>query len=189
MAPPPSPRRTRVKNATQRPGLVLLEGKQKRRTQAQIKEDKQRTNEAQAAQEADLQRGLDRIASIEAAMEVEQGIQATAKAKPVKPRARPVKKKVGAASELTSGSLPVPPAPAKTQGGMKGQDAGDVGERNVEAVGNEVAKPPKKTKKVHEPIGATILGGDQRVKGTGTDKKGNHIPSVNLSSHHHVDAH
>jgi hypothetical protein len=168
---------------------VLLEGKQKRRTQAQIKEDKQRTNEVQAAQEADLQRGLDRIASIEAAMEVEQGIQATAKAKPVKPRARPVKKKVGVASELTSGSLPVPPAPAKTQGGMKGQDAGDVGERNVEAVGNEVAKPPKKTKKVHEPISATILGGDQRVKGTGTDKKGNHIPSVNLSSHHHVDAH
>ncbi|KAG1831212.1 hypothetical protein DFJ58DRAFT_736692 [Suillus subalutaceus] len=124
----------------------------------------------QAAQEANLQRGIDCIASIEAAMEVEQGIQVTAKVKPVKPRARPVKKKtdkVGAASELTSGSLSVPPAPAQSQGGIKGQDAGDLGEGDVEVVRNKVAKPPKKIKKVHEAIGATILGSDQRVKGTG----------------------
>ncbi|KAG1807826.1 uncharacterized protein BJ212DRAFT_1303285 [Suillus subaureus] len=139
-----------------------------------IKEDKQHAKDAQDTQEADLQHGIDRIASIEAAMELEQGIQVTAKAKPVKPHARPVKKKtdrVGAASELTSGSLPVPPAPAQSQGGMKGQDAGDMGEGDVEAVGNKVAKLLKKIKKVHEAISATILGSDQQVKETGTDKE------------------
>lgn len=86
MVPPVSPRRTHVKNTTQRPGLVLLEGKQKQRTQAQIKENKQCAEEAQAAQEAALQHGINHIASAEAAMEVEQGTQTTAKAKPVKPR-------------------------------------------------------------------------------------------------------
>ncbi|KAG1818095.1 uncharacterized protein BJ212DRAFT_1479921 [Suillus subaureus] len=141
MAPPLSPRCTHVKNATQHPGLVLLE--------AQIKEDKQHAKDAQDTQEADLQCGIDHIASIEAVMELEQGIQVTEKVKPVKPHARPVKKKtdrVGAASELTSGSLPVPPALAQSQGGMKGQDAGD------------------KIKKVHEAIGATILGSDHSKK-------------------------
>ncbi|KAG2090358.1 uncharacterized protein F5147DRAFT_780314 [Suillus discolor] len=184
MAPPISPRRTRVKNATQRPGLVLLEGKKKRRTQAQIKEDKQHAEEAQAAQEAALQRGIDRIAGIEAAMEVEQGTQSAAKAKPVKPRARPVKKKLDgavAANELTSSSLPVAPAPAnKGQGGMKSQGIGGIGEGSSGAVGNEITKPTKKTKKkLHEAATRQILDGDQRieVEVPDTDKKGNHVPN------------
>jgi hypothetical protein len=72
---------------------VLLEGQKKRRTKAQVAEDKSRALEAQAAKEAALQRGIDRIAGIEAAMQVEQVAEATSRAKPVKPRARPVKKK------------------------------------------------------------------------------------------------
>ncbi|KAG2336785.1 hypothetical protein BDR05DRAFT_1005570 [Suillus weaverae] len=140
MAPPLSPCHTHVKNATQHPGLVLLEGKQKWHIKAQIEEDKQHAKDVHIAQEANLQHGIDCITSIEAAMEVEQGIQVTAKAKPVKPCARLVKKKtdrVGAASELTSRSPPVPPAPAQSQGGIKGQDTGDLCEGDVEAVRNE----------------------------------------------------
>ncbi|KAG1804345.1 hypothetical protein EV424DRAFT_1544678 [Suillus variegatus] len=181
MVPPVSPHRTHVKNTTQRPGLVLLKGKQKRRTQAQIKEDKQCAEEAQAAQEAALQCGIDHIASAEAAMKVEQGTQTTVKAKPVKPRARPVKKKldgVVTANELTSSSLPVASAPAnKGQGGMKGQGsmksqgAGGIREGSSRAVGNEITKPLKKTKKkLHEAATRQIVDGDR------TDKKGNHVP-------------
>ncbi|KAG2151098.1 uncharacterized protein EDB93DRAFT_1103307 [Suillus bovinus] len=112
-----------------------------------IKEDKQHAKDMQAAQEVNLQCGIDHIASIEAAMEAEQGIQVTAKVKPIKSCARPVKKKID-------------------------RDAGDVGEEDAEAVRNEVAKL-NKIKKVHVAIGATTLGSDQRGKGTGTDKKGN----------------
>ncbi|KAG1886993.1 hypothetical protein F4604DRAFT_1675058 [Suillus subluteus] len=106
---------------------------------AQIKEDKQRAQEAQVAQEATQQSGINRIAGIEAAMEVEQATQATGKVKPVRPCARPVKKKTdgkGASSDLTSESLPVPATQAK------GQGAG-----NSEAVGSKAAaRPPKKKK-------------------------------------------
>ncbi|KAG2073169.1 hypothetical protein BDR04DRAFT_1116517 [Suillus decipiens] len=159
-----------------------------------IKEDKQRAKEAQAAQEANLQHGIDRIASMEAVMEVEQGTQATAKAKPVRPCARPVKKKsdrVVAAGNLTSSSLLMAPAPAKGQGSMEGQGgiksqgAGGVGEGNSGVAGKEITKPLRKTKKkLHEAATRQILDADQGVEGTGvpeTDKKGNHILNKKFS--------
>ncbi|KAG0698497.1 hypothetical protein DFH29DRAFT_1002806 [Suillus ampliporus] len=119
MATPISPRHTRTKNATQHPGQVLLEGQRKRRTNAQIEEDKRRAREKQAVQDAVAQQGISRIASIEAAMEVEQAVQAM-KVKPVKPKPKPVKKKQsakGAASNLTSESSHEPPAKSIVEGG------------------------------------------------------------------------
>ncbi|KAG2029297.1 hypothetical protein BDR03DRAFT_1018588 [Suillus americanus] len=51
------------------------------------------TSDKQCAQEATQQSGINHIAGIEAAMEVEQATQVTGKVKPVRPRARPVKKR------------------------------------------------------------------------------------------------
>lgn len=206
MAPPVSPRRTRTKNATQHPGHVLLEGKRKRRTQAQIQEDKQRAQEAQAAREATQQGGINRIASIEAAMEVEQATQATEKVKPVRPRARPVKKKTdgkGASSNLTSESLPVLAAQAKGQGTGDhhiGQDGGGVGAGDSEAVGSKAAtrspkkkaaaRPPKKKVSLMRDAISTATRQILEGKAPDCDKKGNPAPSVISSSHHHdLDAH
>ncbi|KAG1866430.1 hypothetical protein C8R48DRAFT_672171 [Suillus tomentosus] len=130
--------------------------------------------EAHAAQEAALQHGINQITSAEAAMEVEQGTQTTVKVKPVKPCARPVKKKldgVVAANELTSSSLPVASALAnKDQGGIKSQGAGGIREGSSRVVGNKITKPPKKMKKkLHEAATRQILDSDQ------TEKKGNHV--------------
>ncbi|KAG0694953.1 hypothetical protein DFH29DRAFT_880366 [Suillus ampliporus] len=164
MAPPISPRRTRTKNATQRPGLVVLKGQNKRRTKAQIAQDKQDTLEAQAIKEATLQCGIDRIARIEAAMEVEQATQATKRAKPVKLRAKPVKIKAsaqGATSELTSENPLVPPAQVKVRDAghhTKDNEVGSVGvgAGSDKVIGNEEivneAVKVKKKKKVNPTI-------------------------------------
>jgi hypothetical protein len=170
---------------------VLLEGKRKRRTQAQIKEDKQRAQEAQAAQEATQQSKIDRIAGIEAAMEVEQATQVTGKVKPVRPRARPVKKKTdgkGADSDLTSESLPVPAAEAKGQGTGDhhiSQDGGGVGAGKSKVVGSKAAaRPPKKKASLIRDAISTATRQILDGKAPDCDKKGNPVPSVNLSSHH-----
>ncbi|KAG1734915.1 uncharacterized protein EDB91DRAFT_1250741 [Suillus paluster] len=160
MAPPVSPRRTRTKNPTQRPGLVLLEGQKKRCTKAQIAQDKQDTLEAQAIKEAALQRGIDRIARIEAAMEVEQATQATERPKPVKLRAKPVKTKAsaqGATSHHTKDN----------EVGGVGVGAGSDKVIGNEEVVNEAVKIKKK-KKVNPTISQ---------KAPDSDKKGN----LNLS--------
>ncbi|KAG1719819.1 uncharacterized protein EDB91DRAFT_1018657, partial [Suillus paluster] len=52
---------TRAKNASQHPGQVVLEGQRKRRTQAQIEEDKRHAREGQAVQEAAVRHGISRI--------------------------------------------------------------------------------------------------------------------------------
>ncbi|KAG2040103.1 hypothetical protein BDR03DRAFT_1008442 [Suillus americanus] len=73
MAPPVSPCCTHPANATRHPGLVLLKGRKERRTKAQVAEDKSHALESQATKEAALQRGIDRIAGIEAAMQGKTG--------------------------------------------------------------------------------------------------------------------
>lgn len=187
MAPPVSPRRTRPANATRHPGLVVLEGQRKRRTKAQVAEDKGRALEAQATKEAALQRGIDRIAGIEAAMQVEQVAQVTGRVKPVKPRARPVKKKESQqdeTNELTLDHPSIPPAQVKVQGAGGQHPVDSVGGGNgKEEAGNEGVKTKKK-KKVkptvsREAISAAtrqIIGGD--LVQADSDKKGNLNPSV-----------
>ncbi|KAG2124119.1 hypothetical protein BD769DRAFT_1388924 [Suillus cothurnatus] len=171
MAPPVSPRHTRPANATRHPGLVVLEGQRKRRTKAQVAEDKGRALEAQATKEAALQRGIDRIAGIKAAMQVEQVAQVTGRVKPVKPRARPVKKKESQqdeTNELTLDHPSIPPAQVKVQGAGGQHPVDSVGGGNgKEEAGNEGVKTKKK-KKVkptvsREAISAAtrqIIGGD-----------------------------
>jgi hypothetical protein len=110
MPPPTSPHHTCPKNATQCPGLVPLKGQKKRYTKAQIAQDKEHTLEAQTIKEVALQHGINRITGIEATMEIEQATQGTTRVKPIKPQARPVKKKEsmqGTTSELTSETHPV----------------------------------------------------------------------------------
>ncbi|KAG1856021.1 hypothetical protein DFJ58DRAFT_727275 [Suillus subalutaceus] len=195
MAPPVSPRRTRPANATRHPGLVLLEGQKKRCTKAQVAEDKGRALEAQAAKEAALQRGVDRIAGIEAAMQVEQVAEATSRAKPVKPRTRPVKKKEKQQDETNELALEhpsIPPAQAKVQGAGSQHPVDSVGGGNGkvvenEAAGNEEVKMKKK-KKVNptvsrEAISAAtrqIIDGDLVQGKADSDKKGNLNPSSTL---------
>ncbi|KAG1793707.1 uncharacterized protein HD556DRAFT_1476976 [Suillus plorans] len=155
MTPPASPRRTRPKNATQRPGLILLEGQKKRRTKAQIAEDLQHAKDVQAVQAATAQRGISHIAGIEADMQAQQSTQASGRGKlPVKPRPRPVKSKkaeVVATNELTLESPIVPATQVKAKGtgkyGTMGRDADGVDAGDGEVIGNEVEKS-KKTKKL-----------------------------------------
>ncbi|KAG1748367.1 uncharacterized protein EDB91DRAFT_1245077 [Suillus paluster] len=143
MAPPTSPHHTHPKNATQHPGLVLLEGQKKRRTKAQIAQDKEHALEAQAIKEATVQCGVNWLAGIEAAMEVQQATEAANRAKPVKPWARPVKKKEsvkesmqGATSELTSENHPVQ-AVVQDAGGHRTANSMGVGAGNGKAIGNK----------------------------------------------------
>jgi hypothetical protein len=81
---------TRPKNATQHPGEIVKQATRKRRTAKEIAVDTRRTREAQEAQELAAQNGINRVAEVEASMEIEQAA-AIAQAKPVKPRPRPVK--------------------------------------------------------------------------------------------------
>jgi hypothetical protein len=171
---------------------VLLEGQKKRRTKAQVAEDKSRALEAQAANEAALQRGIDRIAGIEAAMQVGQVAEVANRAKPVKPRARPVKKKEkrqDETDELTLEHPSIPPAQAKVQGAGGQHPVDSVGGGNGKVVeneeaGNEGVKTKKKKKKVNptvsrEAINAAtrqIIDGDRGK--ADSDKKGNLNPSV-----------
>ncbi|KAG2059974.1 hypothetical protein BDR06DRAFT_967512 [Suillus hirtellus] len=75
---------------TQRPGEIVKQATRKRCTAKEIAVDTQRTREAQEAQELAAQNGINRVAEVEASMEIEQAA-AIAQAKPVKPRPRPVK--------------------------------------------------------------------------------------------------
>ncbi|KAG2739039.1 hypothetical protein P692DRAFT_20882136 [Suillus brevipes Sb2] len=190
MTTPVSPRRTRPANATRHPGLVLLEGQKKQCTKAQATEDKSCALEAQAAKEAALQREIDRIAGIEAAMQVEQVAEATSRAKPVKPRARPVKKKEkqqDETNELTLEHPSIPPAQAKAQGAGGQHLVDSVGGGNNKVVeneeaGNEEVKMMKKKKKVNTVSREAISVAARQinlVRGKAdNDKKGNLNPSA-----------
>ncbi|KAG1847895.1 hypothetical protein F4604DRAFT_1687915 [Suillus subluteus] len=163
MAPPTSPCRTRPKNATQHPGLVLLEGQKKRCTKAQIAQDKECALEAQAIKEAAVQRGVNRLAGINASMEVQQATEAANRAKPVKPRARPVKKKEsvkesmqGATSELTSENHPVQAVVQDTGGHCTANSMG-VGADNGKAIGNEEFENEGRKMKTKKKANPTIL--------------------------------
>lgn len=192
MTPPASPRRTRPKNATQRPGLILLEGQKKRRTKAQIAEDLQHAKDVQAVQAATAQRGISHIAGIEADMQAQQSTQASGRGKlPIKPRPRPVKSKkaeVVATNELTLESPIVPATQVKAKGtgkyGTMGRDADGVDAGDGEVIGNEVEKS-KKTKKLkkanlisREVISAATKHIINQGKAPDSDKKGNLYPSV-----------
>ncbi|KAG1841255.1 hypothetical protein F4604DRAFT_1690389 [Suillus subluteus] len=83
---------TRPKNATQHPGEIVKQATRKRRTAKEIAADNQRTREAQEAQQLAAQNGINRVAEVEASMEIEQA-GAIAKAIPIKPRPRPVKQR------------------------------------------------------------------------------------------------
>jgi hypothetical protein len=168
---------------------VLLEGQKKRCTKAQATEDKSCALEAQAAKEAALQHEIDRIAGIEAAMQVEQVAEATSRAKPVKPRARLVKKKEkqqDETNELTLEHPSIPPAQAKAQGtgGQHLVDSVGGGNNKVvenEEAGNEEVKMMKK-KKVNTVSREAISAAARQinlVRGKAdNDKKGNLNPSA-----------
>ncbi|KAG1862716.1 hypothetical protein DFJ58DRAFT_725202 [Suillus subalutaceus] len=61
-----APRRTRTSNATTWPGQIVLDAKIKRHTKAQKAADDLALKEAQEAQEAQVQKGLERLAADEA---------------------------------------------------------------------------------------------------------------------------
>ncbi|KAG1745456.1 uncharacterized protein EDB91DRAFT_1080365 [Suillus paluster] len=192
MAPPASPRHTRPKNATQHPGLVLLEGQKKQCTKAQITQDKECALEAQAIKEAAVQCGVNWLAGIEAAMEVQQATEAANRAKPVKPWARPVKKKEsvkesmqGVTSELTSENHPVQ-AVVQDAGGHRTANSTGVGAGNGKAIVNKEfeneGRKMKKKKKANPTISHEVVSAAtrqiQQVRVPDSDKKGNVNPSV-----------
>ncbi|KAG2099904.1 uncharacterized protein F5147DRAFT_655738 [Suillus discolor] len=88
--------RTRRDNKFKHPGLpdLPVQGRVPRRSKAQKAEDDKILEEARQAQEQAAVEGLQRLAAMQMEMEEaeEQGV--ATKPKPVKPRARPVKKKV-----------------------------------------------------------------------------------------------
>lgn len=83
---------TRPKNATQRPGEILLQNKQKRRTAREVKEDKERMEQERQENEATAQRNTERIASIEDKMALKE-LRTLMDAPKPRPRARPIQKK------------------------------------------------------------------------------------------------
>jgi hypothetical protein len=134
-----SPRRTRNKNATQHPGQVVLDTQVKRRTKAQVAADNQRSQDAQEAEKAAVKLGVSRIASMEVSMEAMQEVQATKKAKAVKPR--PVMKKPrNTAGVAEAGNL----VSSKVKGDHTlGKDADDA---DVESEVKDIASAPKPKK-------------------------------------------
>jgi len=190
-----SPRRTRAKNADQHPGHILLDLQPKRRTKAQMKVDKQHTQEVQEAQEAAVQRGVSRLASMEAAMEAAQEVQATKKARPVKPRAHITKKlqdanSTGAGTTKTGDSVSaIPSDRVRAKGDHafkwgKNSDASADLESSKVAEGQESIPKARKTKKMpvmREVIKAAkdqIMQADGQAQVAALDKKGNPIESV-----------
>ncbi|KAG2128045.1 uncharacterized protein EDB93DRAFT_1332544 [Suillus bovinus] len=91
-----APRRTRPSTATARPAKVLLDTKIKRRSPAQKAADDLVIKEAREAKEAAHQKGVERIAALQAEMEKAQKELIMKKATPVrpKPRAKAIKPKV-----------------------------------------------------------------------------------------------
>jgi hypothetical protein len=83
---------TRPKNATQRPGEILLQNKQKRRTAREVKEDKERMEQERQENEAAAQRNTERIASIEDKMALKE-LKTLMDAPKPRPRACPIQKK------------------------------------------------------------------------------------------------
>ncbi|KAF8839053.1 hypothetical protein BDN67DRAFT_1012639, partial [Paxillus ammoniavirescens] len=84
-----SPRRTRLKNATQHPGIPDIPAK--RCTTAEKKADDQALADAEAVKEAALKQAVLRMGKMENKMAVEQR-QAATPVKPVRPRPKVVKK-------------------------------------------------------------------------------------------------
>ncbi|KAG1794273.1 hypothetical protein EV424DRAFT_1548037 [Suillus variegatus] len=81
-------RRTRPSNAAARPGQIVLDAKIKRRTKAQKAADDLALKEAQEAQEAQVQKGLERLASMQNEMEKAQEELLNKKVIPVRPKPR-----------------------------------------------------------------------------------------------------
>lgn len=77
---------TRPKNATQRPGLILLEGTQKRRTSEQKQADDEHAEQERLAQEAARERGIKRIANL---MDQSAQREEHVRTHPPQPRPRP----------------------------------------------------------------------------------------------------
>lgn len=167
-----SPRRTRIKNATQHPGQVILDAQGKRRTKAQVEADNRHMQEVQEAQKATMQRGVSRIAAMEAAMEASQAVQETKKAKPVKPRP---KKTMSAKVESIDGddskgdkTFNSPDRGADNHAGL-----GSADKLQVEGVGN--VPKSKKTKKNSLPMREAISAVKNQITDDTqqTDNKGN----------------
>ncbi|KAF9237765.1 hypothetical protein BU15DRAFT_75757 [Melanogaster broomeanus] len=93
---PVSPRRTRAKNANTHPGDVIINTKQKRRTKAQKAADDARDQETLIEKEVAAVQGLERLAGIQMKMVADEAQAATTRPKGVRPRPRPIKKKVPA---------------------------------------------------------------------------------------------
>ncbi|OAX31773.1 hypothetical protein K503DRAFT_805794 [Rhizopogon vinicolor AM-OR11-026] len=183
-----SPRHTCAKNASQHPGYILLDVQPKQRTKAQVKVDKQRTQEVQEAQEAAVQCGVSRIASMEAAMEAAQEVQATKKARPVKPQAHITKKlqdtsSTGTGTAKTGDSVSAIPSRVRAKGDRafklgKNSDASADVESKL-AGGQESIPKARKTKKtpvMREVIKAAkdqIMRADGQAQAAALDKKGN----------------
>ncbi|KAG2151075.1 uncharacterized protein EDB93DRAFT_1103289 [Suillus bovinus] len=83
-----APRRTRPSTATARPAKVLLDTKIKRRSPAQKAADDLVIKEAREAKEAAHQKGVERIAALQAEMEKAQKELIMKKATPVRPKPR-----------------------------------------------------------------------------------------------------
>ena len=80
--------RPRREKANLHPGRLILDSQIKRRTPAEKQADDLRAKEIQSTRAAAVQQGHAQVSEMEANMEVEQGMQEAAKAKPVKPKGR-----------------------------------------------------------------------------------------------------
>lgn len=96
--PDEAPRRTARVSNCQHPGL-LLKSQLTRRTSAQKQADDKKAADALAERAAAAQEGMERVAGIEHAMETSQ-VAASIPVKPVRPRAKVVKK------ATTEGKMP-----------------------------------------------------------------------------------
>ncbi|KAG1726636.1 uncharacterized protein EDB91DRAFT_1254261 [Suillus paluster] len=86
-----APRCTRPSNATTRPGQIVLDAKIKRCTKAQKATANLTLKEAQEAQEAQVQKGLERLAGMQNEMEKAQEELLNKKVIPVRPKPRACK--------------------------------------------------------------------------------------------------
>jgi len=83
---------TRPKNATQRPGEILLQNKQKRCTTCKVKEEKDRIEQEKQENKATAKCNTERIASIEDKMALKE-LKTLMDAPKPQPHARPIQKK------------------------------------------------------------------------------------------------
>ncbi|KAG1865351.1 hypothetical protein F4604DRAFT_1586119 [Suillus subluteus] len=167
---------TRPKNATQHPGRIVLEaeGCAKRRTKAQMIADRQRELEASQASEQAIQKGHQRIATLQEQMATDQAAARVDAPKPKRPRARPIAKaaKPSATSEqsMASGDVGARVAVDKVVGAKtkRGGPGGVLAAgANIEnpASDEELGAPPARGKGRKTPLKTPVRDAIQAVAG------------------------